>query len=111
MSAEQCEFGLLHSTREELRGNLAAEILIDECNTRFGYENPNDIEFICDSKSALKIIESDISSLKQSQPLAADMEVTLEIGRLQKKIIELNGTMNGCEVTKIPKTLKPTMKC
>ena len=84
-SAERCDFNLLHSTREELRGNLAAEILMDEMNNRFGDEGVNEIEFICDSKSALKIVGGDISSLKQSGPLEAEMELTLEIGRLRSK--------------------------
>ena len=34
MGAESCAYGLLHSTREELRGNLSAEIVLDECNKK-----------------------------------------------------------------------------
>ena len=90
MSAEQCDLGLLHSTREELRGNLAAEIILDECNVKFGYEGTNVIEYVCDSKSAVKHLDSDIGNLKALKPLAADMDVILEIGRLREKNDNIN---------------------
>ena len=83
MSAEYCDFHLLHSTREELRGNLSAEILMNECNMLFGSEGNNEVNFICDSKSALKQVDGDVNKLASTKPLGAEMELILEIGRLR----------------------------
>ena len=85
MSAETCDLNLLHSTREELRGNLAAEILVDTCNEHFGTDGKNAIEYVCDSKSAIITLEKDISKLTMSLPLQAEMEIVLEIERLREK--------------------------
>lgn len=81
---------LLHSTREELRAILSAEILIDTCNEVFGTGNTNHMEFICDSRSALGSVQLDVAQLKLAIPLKADMEIILEIDRLRRK----NDTVN-----------------
>ena len=43
------------------------------------------MQYICDSKSAIRHLESDIGKLKATKPLAPDMDVILEIGRLRNK--------------------------
>ena len=85
MSAESCSLGLLHSTREELRGNLSAEIILDECNEKFGNEGNNTLLYICDSKSAIRHLESDIGKVKSIKPIGPEMDIILEIGRLRAK--------------------------
>ena len=62
MSAEYYNFGLLHSTREELRGNLAAEIMVNKCNETFGCEGNNEVKYICDIKSASLKVNEDIKT-------------------------------------------------
>ena len=84
-SAETCDLGMLHSTREELRGNLAAEILLDMCVEQYGGECGNEVEYICDSRSAIDALEKDIVALKMSTPLMAEMDILLEIERLRKR--------------------------
>ena len=82
-SAETCPLGLLHSTREELRALLSAEILIAMCNNLFGSKKKNEVEFICDSKSAIAAVTNEVKEMKESSPLKAEMEVIMEIERLK----------------------------
>ena len=89
MSAESCGLGLLHSTREELRANLAAEILFDTCNETFGSGEKNEIEFICDSKSAVKTLQQDVEKLRLTSPLQAEMGIVLEIERFRKRNMDI----------------------
>ena len=85
MSAETCDLGLLHSTQEELRGNLCAEIILDTLNEKLGDNGSNEVSYVSDSKSAISILEQDIGKLRVSHPLQADMDIILEIERLKRK--------------------------
>ena len=85
MSAEFCGLGQLHSTREEIRAVLAAEIIISECNYHFGQQMQN-IELVCDNKSALtKARYNKNDKQKEVQPLAAEAELLLELTQLRKQ--------------------------
>lgn len=83
MIAEECGLEMLHSTREELRGNLAAEVLFDICNKQFGDDGHNAVEYICDSKSAVEALEKDIGRMKAMMLVQAEMDIILEINRLR----------------------------
>ena len=76
---------MLHSTREELRANLSAEILFDSFNEVYGDEGHNQIKYICDNKSAVGTLTKDISHMRNTSPLQADMDIILEIERLRNK--------------------------
>ena len=83
MSAENCGLGQLHSTREELRAVIAAEAIIQVCNTQFGTTNQN-IEFICDNKSALGKIRYENGKQQEVRPLASEAELLMEIRQLRE---------------------------
>ena len=53
-SAETCNHHHLHSTREELRAQLAAETIIHDCGEYWGREKSPKIDLVCDSSSTLK---------------------------------------------------------
>ena len=84
MSAEECNMNLLHSTREELRGILAAETLLDECNLSFGDESQNNVKFVCDNKNAIKAAKGESMSSSKGGMLQPDNEIIMEIKRLQR---------------------------
>ena len=52
ISAEVCNHGALHSTREELRAIMSAELLLEKFSKRSGQYDRR-VTFVCDSKSAL----------------------------------------------------------
>ena len=85
MSAEECPLGLLHSTREELRGILSAEILLSTCQETFGGQGVNSVEFICDSKSALSNVAYAGEAMRMATPLKAEMDIIMEIEKLQRE--------------------------
>ena len=53
MSVESCIHNSFHSTREELRDQLSAELLIDKFVSLWGREIRRTVTMVCDSKSAL----------------------------------------------------------
>ncbi len=65
MSAESCPMNLLHSTREEIKANLAREIIINECSLHFTTRSTNKIKYICDSRSALAKLDNTSSKYKE----------------------------------------------
>ena len=56
-SAETCFHDHLHSMRKELRAQLAAECIIHECGNHWGREEKQNIQYGCDSASALSQID------------------------------------------------------
>ena len=83
-SAEKCDFNNLHSTREEVRAALAAEILITECNKHFG-KSEQHITLVCDNTSALNKLEHLKEDVGFNSPLAAEMELLMELARMKKE--------------------------
>lgn len=57
-TAETCNSGKLDSTREELRGNLAAEIMLNQIGDEFGRGVEQDVQYVSDSRNALLKIQS-----------------------------------------------------
>ena len=81
-SAEECSLNSLHSTREEMRAMLVAEIIIMLCNEEFG-EVRQKIEFVCDSKGALGKLEKCVDKNKGMYPLDPEGEILMEVDRLR----------------------------
>ena len=63
--AEECMLNSLDSTREELRANLVAEILLNQFNEAFGDEAHQTVNYICDSKSAMHKLEEENMEKKE----------------------------------------------
>ena len=82
-SAETCGLGHLHSTREEIRAVVAEEAIIKECNEHFGYSMQN-IEFICDNKSALSKIKYIEGKQKTVPPLGVKAELLMELSHIRE---------------------------
>ena len=80
----KCDFNNLHSTREEVRAALVAEILITECNKHFG-KSEKHITLVCDNTSALNKLEHLKEDVGFNSPLAAEMELLMELARLKKE--------------------------
>ena len=77
-SAESCRMNSLDSTREELRGNLMAEILVNQLNDEYGKDVNHLIKFVSDSRNALNKIQK-----KFIHPMEAEYDVTEEIRKLK----------------------------
>ena len=65
MSADKCDLNRLHSTREEMRAILNAEVIVNICNECFG-KVEQQIEFVCDNKSALRKLNNKADGFKKT---------------------------------------------
>ena len=83
MSAEYCNKGTLHSTREELRAILAAEMIIQRCGDLWGKECNRKITFICDSKIALSEVEIDSTKWKKRDFMGPEIDLIMSIDALK----------------------------
>ena len=68
-SAEECTLKSLDSTREELRANLAAEILLNQFNEAYGNSSQQTVNYVCDSKSALMKLGADTMKQKNNRSI------------------------------------------
>ena len=82
MSAEKCSNGSLHSTREELRAILSAELLLEQFGNKWGKFDRR-VTFICDSKSALGEVDKPAVQWGFRQPLGPEMDILMSIDRLR----------------------------
>ena len=85
MSAERCTKGSLHSTREELRALLEAEMIIERCGDLWGRHCDRRITFICDSKSALSEVELDREKWKDRNFMGPEVDVLITIDALKEE--------------------------
>lgn len=78
-TAETCKSGKLDSTREELRGNLAAEIKLNQIGDKFGSGVEQEVQYVSDRRNALlKIQRTTI------HPLEPEYDVTVSIIELKR---------------------------
>ena len=77
--------GTLHSTREELRGIMAAEEIISKCGELWGSDITRSITFICDSKSALFEVDKPIEMFAKRDALGPEMDILMTIDTLKQK--------------------------
>ena len=83
MSAETCVHQLLHSTREELRAQLSAELLLDKFGSLWGRDIQRTVTMVCDSKSALHELSAKDEGWRDRNPLGQEMDVLMTIDRLR----------------------------
>ena len=81
-SAELCGYGHLDSTREELRAQLSAEIILDACGKQWGKKNQT-VTYICDSKAALSVINKSKGGNEYFNPHQAEIDVIREIQKIK----------------------------
>ena len=93
-SAEECTLKSLDSTREELRANLAAEILLNQFNEAYGNSSQQTVNYVCDSKSALMKLGADTTKQKIIDPLEAEADILMEIEKLRKINSNINRQFN-----------------
>ena len=107
MGAEECNLNSLHSTREELRANLMAEIILHRLNEKYGDDKTHKVRYICDSRSSLQNLETTPLGNNIIEPLAAEADLVMEIERLRqynKNIVReyewVKGHQSGDEKTR-----------
>ena len=76
-SAEYCSLNQLDSTREIMRDNLMAEVMLNQLNDAFGGDTEQTVRFVGDSKNALTKMQSETQ-----HPLGAEFDLKSEIRTL-----------------------------
>ena len=84
-SAEICNAGTLHSTREELRAILSAEMIINQCGILWGNATERRITFICDSKSALSEVDVQKDKWSDRNFLGPESDLIMSIDALRRE--------------------------
>ena len=91
MSAEQGKNKDLHSTREELRALLSAELILDKMGSIWGTEKNINVTFICDSKSALHFVDSALDpKYKERDVLGPEADIIMAIDKLKENNKHIN---------------------
>ena len=91
-SAETCGHHHLHSTREELRAQLAAEVIINECGKHWGRDQKRNIQLVCDNRSTVNILKQDIPTTTLMDPHVAEIDIILSINELKRVNENVNRT-------------------
>ena len=90
MRAEKCGLTSLHSTREEVRANLATEVLIHQLNDKFGNGHNHEVRYLCDSRNAQKKQDTPKPGKAEKDPLEAEADMMMEIERLRQHNNNIN---------------------